>query len=218
MVRDSARFRHLDAYYHYSLPPSRSRRIKSAYKEREKTRPRRRRKKKTHLRKGKNEDGFSIFPLNGSSNEKDWFSSDDEREDDREPLFSSFSSKSFSVFSSDDSDSNHPPRTLLSAPRSRSLRGKNMDNYEPMTSLEEKSGGEVKGSLAVVKSSCDPYNDFRKSMVEMIIERQMFGAKELERLLRCFLCLNDECHHRVIVEVFAEILETLFPHISGYHG
>ncbi|CAI0543261.1 unnamed protein product [Linum tenue] len=72
------------------------------------------------------------------------------------------------------------------------------------------SDSKVKGSFAVVKSSSDPYNDFRTSMVEMIIEKQIFGAKDLEQLLQCFLSLNAGHHHRIIVEVFTEIWEALF--------
>lgn len=68
----------------------------------------------------------------------------------------------------------------------------------------------VKDSFAVVKSSSDPYNDFRTSMVEMIVERQIFATKDLEQLLQCFLSLNSHHHHSIIVEVFTEIWETLF--------
>ncbi|CAI9782510.1 unnamed protein product [Fraxinus pennsylvanica] len=68
----------------------------------------------------------------------------------------------------------------------------------------------VKDSLAVVKRSSDPYTDFRTSMVEMIVEMQIFTAKELESLLQCFLSLNSYHHHRVIIEVFSEIWEALF--------
>ncbi|KAJ6914051.1 transcription repressor OFP8-like [Populus alba x Populus x berolinensis] len=70
--------------------------------------------------------------------------------------------------------------------------------------------GKVKDSFAVVKSSSDPYNDFRKSMVEMIVEKQIFAAKDLEQLLQCFLSLNSYHHHGIIVEVFMEIWEALF--------
>ena len=70
--------------------------------------------------------------------------------------------------------------------------------------------GRVKDSFAVVKKSSDPHNDFRTSMVEMIVEKQIFSAKDLETLLQCFLSLNSENHHGVIVEVFTEILEALF--------
>jgi hypothetical protein len=33
--------------------------------------------------------------------------------------------------------------------------------------------GVVKESVAVVKSSYDPYSDFRESMVEMIVEKEI---------------------------------------------
>lgn len=65
-------------------------------------------------------------------------------------------------------------------------------------------------SFAVVKKSEDPYEDFRSSMVEMILERQIFGAAQLQQLLQCFLSLNSRQHHGVIVQVFLEIYATLF--------
>lgn len=65
-------------------------------------------------------------------------------------------------------------------------------------------------SFAVVKKSDDPYEDFRTSMVEMIVERQIFAAADLQQLLQCFLSLNSRQHHRVIVQVFLEIYATLF--------
>ncbi|KAK4422286.1 Transcription repressor OFP8 [Sesamum alatum] len=68
----------------------------------------------------------------------------------------------------------------------------------------------VEGSYAVEKRSSDPYGDFRASMVEMIVEKQMLGAEELERLLICFLSLNEVCYHGMIVDVFSEICQTLF--------
>ncbi|PWA83157.1 ovate protein family [Artemisia annua] len=68
----------------------------------------------------------------------------------------------------------------------------------------------VKDSVAIVKKSSDPHEDFRVSMLEMIVERQIFGTQDLENLLKCFLSLNSEEHHRIIFEVFTEIWETLF--------
>ncbi|XP_022741250.1 transcription repressor OFP7-like [Durio zibethinus] len=70
--------------------------------------------------------------------------------------------------------------------------------------------GKVRESFAVVKKSEDPYEDFKKSMMEMILEKQMFEEKDLEQLLHCFLSLNSRHHHGVIVQAFAEICETLF--------
>ncbi|CAI9093469.1 OLC1v1028971C1 [Oldenlandia corymbosa var. corymbosa] len=73
----------------------------------------------------------------------------------------------------------------------------------------------VEDSYAVEKSSSDPYGDFRTSMVEMIMEKQMFGAKDLRKLLDCFLSLNSSYYHNLIVEVFMEICDTLFEDFGG---
>ncbi|OIT29255.1 PREDICTED: transcription repressor OFP7-like [Nicotiana attenuata] len=70
--------------------------------------------------------------------------------------------------------------------------------------------GKVKESFAIVKKSQDPYEDFKRSMMEMILEKQMFEKNELEQLLQCFLSLNGKHYHGLIVEAFSEIWETLF--------
>ncbi|KAJ4966443.1 hypothetical protein NE237_018292 [Protea cynaroides] len=70
--------------------------------------------------------------------------------------------------------------------------------------------GKVRESFAVIKKTEDPYEDFKLSMLEMIVEKQMFEARELEQLLHCFLSLNSRQHHGIIVEVFSEIWETFF--------
>ncbi|CAL1376652.1 unnamed protein product [Linum trigynum] len=69
--------------------------------------------------------------------------------------------------------------------------------------------GKVKESYAVVKRSEDPREDFKRSMAEMIREKEMFEEKDLEQLLRCFLSLNSRDHHPVIVQAFSEIWEDL---------
>lgn len=70
--------------------------------------------------------------------------------------------------------------------------------------------GKVRESFAVVKKSKDPYEDFKKSMVEMIMEKQMFETEDLEQLLQCFLSLNSPQHHGIIVEAFSVVWEGLF--------
>ncbi|KAK9164105.1 hypothetical protein Syun_005007 [Stephania yunnanensis] len=70
--------------------------------------------------------------------------------------------------------------------------------------------GKVRESFAVVKRSVEPLEDFKRSMVEMILEKEMVEVGELEELLRCFLSLNSRDHHGVIVEAFAEIYEAMF--------
>ncbi|EOY14727.1 hypothetical protein QUC31_000186 [Theobroma cacao] len=74
----------------------------------------------------------------------------------------------------------------------------------------EAAEGKVSESVAVVKKSEDPYEDFKRSMLEMILEKQMFEAKDLEQLLQCFLSLNSRQYHGIIVEAFTEIWEALF--------
>lgn len=72
------------------------------------------------------------------------------------------------------------------------------------------SDRKVNQSFVVVKKSVDPYEDFKKSMSEMILEKQIFEPKELEQLLMSFLSLNSRLHHRVIIEAFTEILKEVF--------
>ncbi|CAN6682639.1 unnamed protein product [Malus baccata var. baccata] len=76
----------------------------------------------------------------------------------------------------------------------------------------------VRESVAVVKKSEDPFEDFRRSMMEMIMEKQIFEAKELEELLHCFLTLNSRHYQDVIVEAFSEIWELLFSDPSDQVG
>lgn len=61
------------------------------------------------------------------------------------------------------------------------------------------------GSFAVVKSSMDPQTDFRDSMVEMIVENNIRASKDLEDLLACYLSLNSNEFHGLIVKAFEQI-------------
>ncbi|XP_022884389.1 transcription repressor OFP7-like [Olea europaea var. sylvestris] len=70
--------------------------------------------------------------------------------------------------------------------------------------------GKVKESFAIVKRSKDPYEDFKNSMTEMILEKQMFEENDLEQLLQCFLSLNSSNYHGIIVQAFSEIWEAIF--------
>lgn len=60
-------------------------------------------------------------------------------------------------------------------------------------------------SLAVVKSSADPQKDFRESMVEMIVQNNLRASKDLEDLLACYLTLNSDEYHEIIIKVFKQI-------------
>ncbi|XP_047946613.1 transcription repressor OFP7-like [Salvia hispanica] len=78
--------------------------------------------------------------------------------------------------------------------------------------------GKVKESFAIVKKSEDPLGDFRRSMMDMIVEKQMYEKKDLEQLLQCFLSLNSRSYHGVIVEAFSEIWAEMFapPPMGNY--
>ncbi|KAL3615761.1 hypothetical protein CASFOL_040055 [Castilleja foliolosa] len=60
-------------------------------------------------------------------------------------------------------------------------------------------------SVAVVKKSEDPGRDFRESMVEMIVENNIRASKDLEELLACYLSLNSDEYHEIIIDVFKQI-------------
>lgn len=137
-------------------------------------------------------DSYHFFT---SSDEEKHFGKDQQEEEEEASFFSSMSS-----------DSSATIRRQSSRPR---RKGSSSRRDEANSQLVE-----VGRSVAVVKRSSDPYADFRVSMAEMIIEKQIFGAVELKRLLDCFLALNAPYHKQVIVEVFEEICETLFSNWS----
>ncbi|KAF8651674.1 hypothetical protein HU200_063186 [Digitaria exilis] len=64
--------------------------------------------------------------------------------------------------------------------------------------------------LAVVKQSDDPLSDFRRSMVNMIVENRIATGDELRELLRHFLALNAPHHHDAILRAFTEIWDEAF--------
>lgn len=63
----------------------------------------------------------------------------------------------------------------------------------------------IRDSLAVVKDSEDPLSDFRKSMLQMIFEREIYSRSDLQQLLDCFLRLNLPQHREIIIQAFMEI-------------
>ncbi|KAI5592703.1 hypothetical protein BDE02_04G171300 [Populus trichocarpa] len=63
----------------------------------------------------------------------------------------------------------------------------------------------ITDSIAVVKDSDDPFQDFKNSMSQMILEKNIYSKDDLEELLNCFLELNSPCQHDVIVQAFTEI-------------
>lgn len=73
--------------------------------------------------------------------------------------------------------------------------------------LREKKG--LAESFAVVKLSSDPQSDFRESMLEMIFQNNLWASKDLEDLLSCYLYLNSDEYHDLIVKIFKQIWSDL---------
>ncbi|XP_062081592.1 transcription repressor OFP1-like [Humulus lupulus] len=72
-------------------------------------------------------------------------------------------------------------------------------------SISARNNKHLAESFAVVKSSIDPQSDFKESMVEMIVENNIKGSKDLEELLACYLSLNSKEYHDIIVKAFEQI-------------
>ncbi|KAL4589636.1 hypothetical protein LXL04_002544 [Taraxacum kok-saghyz] len=162
-------------------------------------------KKKTHYRKITKSQDFSSVTDN---HYYDCCSTDEEGESDGETTL--FSSRSLSSESSVSFRKNGE-RRLAQKKHKKTYGGRGCNDRKATDVIPLKGKGKIiRDSVAVVKKSSDPHEDFRVSMLEMIVERQIFGAKDLENLLECFLSLNSQEHHRVIFEVFTEIWETLF--------
>ncbi|CAA0842391.1 Transcription repressor OFP3 [Striga hermonthica] len=70
---------------------------------------------------------------------------------------------------------------------------------------ENRAGPFYAESLAIVKASVDPEWDFRESMVEMIVENNIRASKDLEDLLACYLSLNSNQYHGLIIRAFEQI-------------
>jgi len=84
----------------------------------------------------------------------------------------------------------------------------NKDNTSSSQNSESETDPEASkiiDSIAVVKYSNHPFQDFKHSMLQMVVEKNIYSRNDLEELLNCFLGLNSPCHHSVIVQAFAEI-------------
>lgn len=132
------------------------------------------------------------------------FSSDDddgeEEDEEDEMLVSSTEDNSFEM-----TELRLRRAAMMEGGKSRESR-----TTSPVRRLSPCLGGEGE-SLAVVKQSEDPRSDFRRSMAEMVVEKGIYEAKELEQLLHCFLSLNSQHHHQAIIDAFTDVWVALFP-------
>ncbi|KAK9049337.1 hypothetical protein SSX86_031694 [Deinandra increscens subsp. villosa] len=76
--------------------------------------------------------------------------------------------------------------------------------------VREESSNRLFVMVAMEKSSYNLREDFRDSMVEMITANRISQPKDLRRLLNCYVSMNSEEFHSVILEVFHEVCSNLF--------
>lgn len=73
----------------------------------------------------------------------------------------------------------------------------------------------VAGSIAVQTYSPDPFQDFRKSMQEMVEARELTDVEAdwdfLHELLLCYLTLNPKHTHKFIIKAFSDLIISLMP-------
>ncbi|CAL9751987.1 unnamed protein product [Musa acuminata subsp. burmannicoides] len=158
--------------------------------------------------------GFIISSSIDSENQLDLLSSDEEEEESATLL----SSNSFSSDSSDSSEffHNSKKKNTKSTRRPARRHATHSKELRPLVSItskereESRERRESNAGFAVVKRSSDPYSDFKSSMVEMIVERGMHRARDLERLLDAYLSLNSHRHHQAILDAFADICEAMY--------
>ncbi len=93
-------------------------------------------------------------------------------------------------------------------------KGEEEEEEEELVTMPEELNGVVKESVALVKSSYNPYNDFKESMIEMIVEKDIQQSRDLEELLQCYLSLNAMEYHALIVEVFTEVWCEIFERLQ----
>lgn len=90
-------------------------------------------------------------------------------------------------------------------PKPKSISGGGEDCSSTTFSFNIEHCAKIEDSFAVVKDTDDPYQDFRQSMLQMIIDREMYSRNDLQQLLQCFLQLNSPHHHDVILRAFTDI-------------
>uniref|UniRef100_A0A3Q7E9I4 Transcription repressor n=1 Tax=Solanum lycopersicum TaxID=4081 RepID=A0A3Q7E9I4_SOLLC len=111
----------------------------------------------------------------------------------------------------DDSFQDNYYTSATSSIKKKSLSPRNLDqneytNSEANPESRVDSCSKISSSLVAFINSDDPFYDFKKSMLHMIIEKEIYSFEDLEDLLNCFLKLNSPSHHNIIIQAFTEIL------------
>ncbi|KAI9197992.1 hypothetical protein LWI28_008246 [Acer negundo] len=96
-------------------------------------------------------------------------------------------------------------KVKVSSPRIKALEDMKKAKLKMKGKEKIMEGRTALDSFAVVKCSFDPQKDFRDSMIEMIMEKRICQPEELEELLACYLTLNSDEYHDLIIKVFRQV-------------
>ncbi|XP_027353199.1 transcription repressor OFP1-like [Abrus precatorius] len=96
-------------------------------------------------------------------------------------------------------------RLRLNSPKLAGRRTHTHGRRSVSSAASSGSRRSLSDSFAIVKSSLNPQRDFRESMVEMIVQNNIRTSKDLEDLLACYLSLNSDEYHDLIIKVFKQI-------------
>ncbi|KAK7244848.1 hypothetical protein RIF29_39676 [Crotalaria pallida] len=131
----------------------------------------------------------------------------------KNPTTYSSKNKLFNHSSSSDSTTNTTPTNTATTFSPCYIDSSNVSESENYIMAQRTVGGfgrSGREGVAVEKDSDDPYLDFRHSMLQMILENEIYSKDELRELLNCFLQLNSPYHHGAIVRAFTEIWNGVF--------
>ncbi|KAJ7569801.1 hypothetical protein O6H91_01G094900 [Diphasiastrum complanatum] len=73
----------------------------------------------------------------------------------------------------------------------------------------------VRESIAMIKSSYNPYRDFKTSMLEMILSKKIQEPAKLKELLECYIALNSLSSRELIIAAFEEVYYQIFSKTSA---
>lgn len=110
------------------------------------------------------------------------------------------------------SESPHPQRSLQRFFMSPGASNSLAEEDSSSASMSDHAVEAVPvSSVAVVRITTDPYDEFRRSMHEMVATRQMDQCQPLdwdflEELLFCYLNLNEKAAHKFILGAFVDMM------------
>ncbi|XP_051133601.1 probable transcription repressor OFP9 [Andrographis paniculata] len=70
--------------------------------------------------------------------------------------------------------------------------------------------------VAMEKSTYDAREDFRESMMQMIVANRIYEVRDLRRLLNYYVTMNGEEFLGIILEAFYDVCTDLFLHCKRY--